>query len=137
MGGPLAVPRVGVGVVIVREDKVLLGLRKGSHGAGQWSCAGGHLEAGETIEACARREAAEETGLKLGTVDPAPYTNDLFADEGLHYVTLFVVATAEGEPRVMEPDKCSGWSWHDWDHLPEPLFPPLKSLYTSGFRPEV
>jgi 8-oxo-dGTP diphosphatase len=131
----IAMPRVGVGVVIVRDGMVLLGRRKGSHGAGQWSCPGGHLEAGESITACARREAAEETGLTLQTVTPAPYTNDVFADEGLHYVTLFVVATAVGEPRIMEPDKCENWSWHDWDSLPEPLFPPVRSLHDSGFRP--
>ncbi len=34
-------PKVGVGVMIMRENKVLLGLRQGSHGAGEWSFPGG------------------------------------------------------------------------------------------------
>lgn len=122
-------------MVIVRAGKILLGLRRGSHGAGQWACPGGHLEAGEMVETCARREVAEETGLRLGAVAPAPYTNDIFADEGLHYVTLFVTGDATGEPRVMEPDKCEAWQWFGWDRLPAPLFPPLASLFASGFRP--
>jgi 8-oxo-dGTP diphosphatase len=122
-------------VVIVRGGRVLLGRRKGSHGAGQWACPGGHLEAGEMVEACARREVAEETGLALGPVVPAPYTNDIFADERLHYVTLFVTGEATGEPRIMEPDKCESWQWFGWDRLPAPLFPPLASLVAGGFRP--
>ena len=43
-------PRVGIGVMIQNEEgEILLGLRKGSHGAGEWSFPGGHLEMGETV----------------------------------------------------------------------------------------
>ncbi len=48
-------PKIGVGVLIIRDGKLLLGRRKGSHGAATWSAPGGHLEYGETPEACARR----------------------------------------------------------------------------------
>ena len=38
-------PRVGVGVMIQnKKGEVLLGLRQGSHGAGEWSFPGGHNE---------------------------------------------------------------------------------------------
>ena len=49
-------PRVGVGVIVLREGRVLLGRRLGSHGAGTWQFPGGHLEAFERVEDCARRE---------------------------------------------------------------------------------
>jgi 8-oxo-dGTP diphosphatase len=128
--------RVGVGVLVVRGDRVLLGRRLGSHGAGSWAPPGGHLEFGETVEACARREAAEETGLALGAVREGPYTVDAFPAEGRHYVTLFVVAAdAGGEPRLLEPTKCAGWEWHPWHALPAPLFAPLASLRARGFDP--
>ena len=58
-------PRVGVGVIVIKEVKVLLGKRKNSHGHGSWSFCGGHLEFGEGIEECARREAFEEAGISI------------------------------------------------------------------------
>lgn len=129
-------PQVGVGVVIVRGGKVLLGLRRGSHGASAWALPGGHLEWGETVESCARREVLEETGLDLSVVRPAPYTNDVMAEEGKHYVTCFVEAAAlAGEAEVLEPAKCERWAWFAWSEMPEMLFQPLKTLVESGYVP--
>lgn len=131
------VPRVGVGVIVLREGLVLLGGRVGSHGAGTWALPGGHLEFGESVEQCARREVMEEAGLCLTTIVPGPYTSDLFAVEQKHYVTLFVVAQCPaGEPELREPHKCSAWQWFRWSALPQPLFPPLASLRGTGFVPE-
>jgi 8-oxo-dGTP diphosphatase len=129
-------PRVGVGVIVLRDGRVLLGERRGSHGGGTWALPGGHLEAGETPEQCAAREVLEETGLVIGALRRGPYTSDVIAPQGLHYVTLFVIgAGAHGEPQRREPAKCSGWSWHRWDALPQPLFAPLATLHASGWSP--
>jgi 8-oxo-dGTP diphosphatase len=61
-------PRVGVGVMVVREGKVLMGKRKSSHGAGEYSWPGGHMEHMESFEECARREVREETGIEITNV---------------------------------------------------------------------
>lgn len=128
--------RVGVGVFVVRAGKVLLGRRRGSHGAGSWALPGGHLEFGESPADCARRELLEESGLICSSFQHGPFTSDVFAAEGRHYVTLFVIAQGvQGEPQVCEPDKCAGWAWFAWDALPHPLFPPLQSLCASGYSP--
>ncbi|KAL8372153.1 hypothetical protein RB595_001785 [Gaeumannomyces hyphopodioides] len=113
-------PRVGVAAVIARPDgSVILGRRKGSHGSGQWAFPGGHLEFGESIEACAERETLEETGLHVKGVKIAGVTNSVFTDTQLHYVTLFVQCeprdpSKELLPQVTEPDKCEGWTWKSW-----------------------
>ncbi len=129
-------PKVGVGVWIVKDGKVLLGKRKNAHGEGAWAAPGGHLEWGESVEDCARRETAEETGIEIANIRYATFTNDVFEAEGKHYVTLAVTADyASGEPRVMEPEKCERWGWFAWDELPEPRFLPLQNLLKQGFRP--
>lgn len=124
-------------MLIVRDGKVLLGLRRGSHGAGTWAPPGGHLEWGETVESCARREVKEETGLDLGVVRQGPYANDVMPEEDKHYVTCFVEAAATGgEAQVLEPDKCERWKWFPWSSMPEDLFQPLKTLVVSGYVPK-
>lgn len=121
-------PRVGVGVIVIRNGKVLLGKRKGAHGAGEWSFAGGHLEFGETVEECAVRELAEETGLKVLSLQQGPWVNDVI-EKNKHYVTLFMLVDRfEGDPQLLEPNKCEGWEWFDWNCLPSPLFTPICSL---------
>lgn len=121
--------RVGVGVIIWRNNRILLGQRIGSHGAETWATPGGHLEVGESIEECAQREVLEETGLVVNSVTKLGFTNDIFEEEKKHYVTLFVAASSDaGEPQVTEPDKCRQWKWCKLDELPEPLFLPLINL---------
>ena len=59
------VPQVGIGVIILKNNKVLLGKRKNTHGNGHWGFAGGHLEFLESPEDCAVRETTEEAGIKI------------------------------------------------------------------------
>ncbi|MBJ3816541.1 NUDIX domain-containing protein [Shimwellia pseudoproteus] len=122
-------PRFGVGILIVRQGKILLGQRLGSHGEGCWSAPGGHLEPGESVEQCARRETLEETGLQLGSIMRGPWSEDYFPRQQKHYLTMMVVARPlPGEPHRLEPDKCAGWQWFSPDTLPAPLFAPLEGL---------
>lgn len=129
-------PSVGVGVIVVRDTKVLLGKRKNSHGDGDWNFPGGHLEWGESIIECAQREVMEETGLIVVPYMYGPFTNDIFEKEGKHYLTAFVIAHSEvGTPQVLEPQKCDQWGWFEWHQLPEPLFLPIIHLREMEFSP--
>jgi 8-oxo-dGTP diphosphatase len=121
-------PKVGIGVAVVREGKFLLGKRRGAHGEGSWAFPGGHLEYGETPEACAMRELEEETGLKARSLKVSSWTNDIF-ENGQQYITIFfLVEQFEGEPQRLEPDKCEGWSWFTRSDFPSPLFPSVRSF---------
>ena len=121
--------RVGTAALIFRGSQLLLGQRKGSHGAGTWSFPGGHVDFGEEPIDSVRREIMEETGLVVGDIHPygpLPYVNTHFYEEGKQYITLyFTVKYIGGEAKLMEPDKCEQWQWHPAQSLPRPLFEPI------------
>ena len=138
-------PRVGVGAVLLcaaHPGAVLVGERRGSHGAGRWALPGGHLEAGASFAGCASAELLEETGLRVGEARLAlcGATNDPMPEEDLHYVTLFVCGrvTAEEAAGVVncEADKCAGWAWVAWERLGGegglPVFAPLRRFIADG-----
>ena len=129
-------PMIGIGVIVIKGSKVLLGKRKNSHGEGSWCFPGGHLEFNEEIEECGRREVLEEAGIKIRNIKLGPFTNDIFKKEGKHYVTLFLISDYDsGEVRVMEPDKFEKWGWFEWGKLPKPLFLPIQNLLKQKFNP--
>lgn len=128
-------PMVGIGVIVRKDNKVLLGKRKNSHGHGTWQFPGGHLEFGEEPEECARREVKEEAGIDIKNIKKAAFTNDIFGEDK-HYVTLFLVCDyASGEVKVMEPDKCEKWDWFCWSEMPKPRFLPIDNLLKQGYKP--
>ncbi len=57
-------PLVGVGVVAVKDGRVLLIRRGKPPRAGAWSLPGGRQRLGETVRETARRELREETGVE-------------------------------------------------------------------------
>lgn len=129
--------RVGIGSIILDNNKVLLGQRLGSHGENQWAFPGGHLEFGETPEECAIRETFEETGLVINNVLRGPWTNDFFEAENKHYITLFMVARyMGGEVVLKEPHRCKEWKWHSFHSLPKPLFLTIQNMLKLGYDAE-
>jgi len=130
------VVKVGVGVYIVRDGKVLFGKRKGAHAASTWAVPGGHLEFGESWEECAYREVAEEAGIEINNVRYGFVTNDIFKADNKHYITIAMVADyVSGEAKVLEPEKCEGWDWFSWESLPSPLMITTQNAIKGGFNP--
>ncbi len=84
------VPRIGVGVFVKSNGKILLQKRTGAHEEGTWSLPGGHLEFNETIEQCAKREAMEEFNVEIKNVKVLGFTEDVMLQEEKHYITIFV-----------------------------------------------
>lgn len=130
-------PRVSVAVIIIKQNKVLIGKRKRvGTGKGMWGFPGGHLEFYETFEDCAIREVMEETGLKIQNIQFGAITNDHFEKDRKHYITLFFTADyISGVPKVLEPEKSERWEWFSWNNLPSPLFLPIKNLLKQQYDP--
>ena len=123
------VPRIGVGVIVRRDHKILLGKRKGSHGPGTWQFPGGKLDKWESVEECAKRETREECGIEITNVRQLTFTEDEFPESDKHFITLYVVSDwLSGEPQLLEPEKQESLGWYDWNALPKPLFLPIQHL---------
>lgn len=126
-------PRVGVGVMIIKDKKVLLGKRHNDpikadselRGQGSWTMPGGKLNYMETPEDCIYRETYEETGIKLdiNRIKFISVTNDTAGEA--HFITLgFMAEDFKGEPQIKEPNEIVEWQWFDLNKLPIPLYTP-------------
>ncbi len=126
-------PGVGVGVMILKNNKVLLGKRNEDptkadsllHGEGTWTLPGGKLDFKEDIQDCAYREVFEETSIRINKdkLKIISVTNDIVEDA--HFVTIgFLCKDFAGEPKVKEPDEIVEWRWFDLNNLPTPMFFP-------------
>jgi 8-oxo-dGTP diphosphatase len=129
-------PRVGVAVIIHKGDQVLLIRRTNVHGAGSWSTPGGHLDYGETPEACARREALEETGVEIANIRFKAITNDVFDVIGKHYISIWMESEySSGEPFIAAEYEVAEIGWFTWEALPKPLFLPFEHLINGESYP--
>ncbi|MBW9115009.1 NUDIX domain-containing protein [Rhizobium cauense] len=123
MGTPgIDFPGLGVGLVILRDGKILLYKRMRAPEAGHWSIVGGKVDHMEPAEQAARREAEEETGLSIGRVNLLGTTELISDADAQHWISLLYIASEfEGEPKLTEPNKLSDFGWFNRSDLPHPL----------------
>jgi len=103
-----------VDVVIPSEDGIVLIRRASDPFEGRWALPGGFVEVGETIEAAATREAAEETGLAVELARLVGVYSDPDRDPRGHNVSVaflarvvggdLIAATDATEVAVIDPD---------------------------------
>jgi 8-oxo-dGTP diphosphatase len=126
-------PKVGIGIFLMKGNSILLGIREGSHGEGEYALPGGHLELQETFEGCVLRELAEEVGPDLKVKAPRFLcVTNLRKYKPKHYVDVGMLAEwVSGDPQVMEPDKINSWQWYNLDSLPSPLFGCIENYLES------
>jgi 8-oxo-dGTP pyrophosphatase MutT (NUDIX family) len=76
-------------VFLLRDEQILLALKKRGFGQGLWNGAGGKVEPGETIEQAARRECFEEIGVTLGGLEPVAELTFINQDQADNLVSVF------------------------------------------------
>ena len=133
---------LGAGVGVVDRRHRLLLVRRRVDAA--WAMPGGHIELGESFEACARREFREETGHDVSLVGLlGVYSNPSYAIERsgegyVHYLGVFFDGRI-GE-RIGDPDEeIMAIGWFAGDTLPSPIWPPdqpiISDALSTGGRP--
>lgn len=126
-------PGVGFGVMLLKDNKILLGHRhidpkkadSALHGEGTWTLPGGKLDFGENFEDAAAREVMEETGINIekNKLELISLTNNVVHDA--HFVTMgWLCHNFTGESQVLEPDEITEWKWFALEDLPEPMYKP-------------
>lgn len=116
---------IGIGIIVVRGDKILIGKRGPDckRGAGLWALPGGHLEPNEQIEECIKRELLEETGVKV-RIPQRTFHESVFAvtdhlrHQSLNHLTFWALTFWDSsEAELKEPDKCTEWKWVTLDEI--------------------
>ncbi len=98
-------PLVGVGVVAVKDGRVLLIRRGKPPREGRWSLPGGRQRLGETVRETARRELREETGVEAAVTALLDVVDSITRDDGgaiaYHYTLVdFLAEWRAGEVRA-------------------------------------
>lgn len=115
-------PGVGSGLAVFNDGKLLLCKRLKAPEAGHWSIVGGKVDHMEPAADAARREAEEESGLKIHSAQFLCLSEQRIEADRQHWISLIYVSDDfSGELRLMEPDKLSEIGWYSLDNLPQPL----------------
>jgi 8-oxo-dGTP diphosphatase len=131
-------PAVTVDVVILtreRESRVLLIRRKHDPFAGLWAIPGGFVDMDETLEAAARRELQEETGVQTDALEQLHTFGDPGRDPRGR--TISVVYLARMDPRRVKPiaaDDAAEVGWHRLRQLPPLAFDHARILACARQR---
>ena len=122
-------PKVNVDILVVRSNKVLLGLLTNEwnyQGKRVYGVPGRDIKFGESIGATVKRDIKADFGCivrsyKIFCVN-ANYAL------GNHYIGIGILAEIDGEPKNLTPEDWEKWEWFDKKNLPKNLFPATKNL---------
>ncbi|GAB4455107.1 MAG: NUDIX hydrolase [Bacteroidia bacterium] len=119
--------KIGCEIFLIQDNTLLLGKRKNCYGEGTWALPGGHLEYGESIIECAKRELKEELGIEGLELRVISIVDNI--DERGHYVHIsFLLEQFTGEIQCMEPELCYEWKFFDSANLPQDIFKPHQKI---------
>lgn len=117
--------------LIVKDGKILLGMKKRGFGMGKWNGFGGKLDAGESIEDATKRETLEECGIAINTMEKVGVNTFTFEGDPISLeVHIYktedfsgeVIETEEMQPQWFAPEDIPYDLMWDDDRYWWPLF---------------
>lgn len=116
---------VGVGAVIENDSGQIFLSKRGDaarNERGLWEFPGGAVAYGETLSTALIREIHEEFGIEIHVGQLLDVVDHILPQENQHWISpTFICSVASGEPRIMEPEKCSAIGWFALDEIPDGL----------------
>ncbi|MFC5906317.1 NUDIX hydrolase [Streptacidiphilus monticola] len=113
--------------IVVHDRKVLMVRRRVAEGELVWQFPAGAMEAGESAEQTAEREAFEETGLSVDAMMSLGEREHPVTGRQMAYVVCAVIT---GEAHVADPDELAAVAWVSHaelaDYVPSGLFEPVQ-----------
>jgi 8-oxo-dGTP diphosphatase len=119
-------------VLLRKDNRILLATRTNTgYRDGWFSLPAGHLDGAESAIQAAVREVKEEVGVRV-TVDDLRFVHvaHRLSEEGSHErIDIYFETTKwNGEPRIMESDKCDELRWVSMDNLPDNTIPVVRGI---------
>ena len=116
------------------DDRVLLAKRQNTgYEDGNWDLAcSGHIEENESLVNAMKREAKEEIGININSEDmKLVHVLNRLSNDGERVDFFFSAKKWQGEPKIMEKDKCGELKWFDLSDLPENTIKPVRQSIES------
>jgi GrpB-like predicted nucleotidyltransferase (UPF0157 family)/ADP-ribose pyrophosphatase YjhB (NUDIX family) len=116
---------IGVGAMVFDNEGLVFLAQRGpsaSNERGTWEFPGGKVSFGEKLAEAVTREFVEEYGMTIEIFELLGVNDHILREEQEHWVSpTFLARHISGEPRILEPEKCTAIGWFQFDELPEPL----------------
>lgn len=121
-------------VILKRQNRILLARRCNTgYQDGNYGFVSGHLDGDEPASAAAIREAKEEIGIDIKAKDLVlthiMHRHSPEQGKDFEYIDFFFIADRwQGEPQIMEPEKCDQLAWFDPHQLPDNVVTYIKDV---------
>jgi ADP-ribose pyrophosphatase YjhB (NUDIX family) len=113
-------PKPCVNILIIKGDRLLLARRRDEPAKGEWDIPGGFIEARESAEEAAVREALEETTLHVRVTEYLGSVPDAYGARQIPTLNFcYLVEVLSGEPRAQSD--VESLAWFSLDNLPDKL----------------
>ena len=117
-----------VHLILEKDNKILLSRRFNTgYEDGNYSVVAGHIDANERARTAMIREVKEESGMEINEDDLKIIHVMHRRGDDQERIDFFMRAKNwQGEPAILEPDKCDDLAWFELNGLPDNMVPYVK-----------